>query len=229
VGSIALNERVSVARYARLAHAEIDRLLASGSTPIVVGGTGLYLRAALADLDLPPVAPPDVRERWMAELRAHGPEALHATLAQRAPASAARIAPADRHRIVRALELDEIGALPSPDERRQLWSARTRHPTRLVGLTMDREQLYSRIDTRVDQIIEAGALAEVLAAQRAGVSATARQALGFQELLDGDIDAFKRRTRNYARRQLTWMRKLPGIEIVDVTGRSPDEVARTLQ
>jgi tRNA dimethylallyltransferase len=94
---------------------------------------------------------------------------------------------------------------------------------------MEREALYARIDARVEEIVALGARAEVENALRAGASATARKALGFQELLDDDIAAMKRRTRNYARRQLTWMRKLPDVEIVDVTGRSPDEVAAALQ
>jgi len=227
VACIPLSERVSVARYARLAHGEIDTLLAGGATPIVVGGTGLYMRAALAGLDLRPAAPAAVRERWTAALEARGAAALHAELAALEPQRAAAIAPTDRHRIVRALELHEIGAeQPAGD---QLWSADTRHPTRLVGLVMERAELYARIDRRVERIVAAGAAREVEAALDGGVSATARKALGFRELLDGDIDALKRRTRNYARRQLTWMRKLPGIELVDLTGRSADEVAASLQ
>jgi tRNA dimethylallyltransferase len=229
VACFAVSERLSVARYARLAHERIDTLLAEGSTVIVVGGTGLYLRAALCDLDLPPAVPPDVRERWIAELDALGSDAMHARLTALAPANAARIAPSDRHRIVRALELHEIGALTPPRTRSQLWSGETRHPTRLVGLVMAREMLYARIDARVEEIVAAGARAEVEAAVAAGASRTARNALGFQELLDGDVHALKRHTRNYARRQLTWMRKLADVDLVDVTGRSPDEVAATLQ
>lgn len=229
VGCVPLVERVSVARYARLAHAEIDGLLSEEATPIVVGGTGLYLRAALTDLDLRPAPPAGVRERWTATLEVQGSAAMHALLAERAPWAAAGIGPNDRHRIIRALELDEIGALHPPSETSQLWSNEVRHPTRLFGLVMDRVELHARIDARVDRIVAEGALAEVAAAERAGVSATARKALGFQELLDNDIASMKRRTRNYARRQLTWMRKLPGVQVVDVTGRSPDEVADALR
>jgi tRNA dimethylallyltransferase len=103
-----------------------------------------------------------------------------------------------------------------------------RRPTVLAGLTMEREALYARIDARVDEIVAAGAEGEVRRAHAAGASDTARQALGFDELLAGDIDAMKRRTRNYARRQLTWMRKLAGAETIDVTGRTPAEVAEEL-
>ena len=229
VSFVPVDARFSVAEYAELAHAEIDGLLAAGATPIVVGGTGLYLRAALTELSLRPPPPPGVRERWNQELERSGPQALHALLAQRAPWAAATIDPADRHRLVRALELEEIGALEPPEGVSQLWSEEVRHPTRLVGVVMEREALYARIDRRVEQMVAAGVIEEVRAAHRAGASSTARAALGFDELLAGDVEAMQRRTRNYARRQLTWMRKLPGVELLDATGRSADELAAALQ
>jgi tRNA dimethylallyltransferase len=226
ISTVPVTETFSAGRYARLAHAEIDSLLAEGRTPLVVGGTGLYLRAALADLGLPPPAPPEVRQRWAGELARRGAPALHGALAQRDPAAAARIDSNDRSRIVRALELYELGT-SAPAESR-LWTANTRHPTRLIGLVMDREALYARIDARVDAMLAAGVLEEVRAADRAGASATARKALGFAELLGGDVAAIKQRTRQYAKRQITWMRKLAGVELVDVTARSAEEVARSL-
>jgi tRNA dimethylallyltransferase len=228
LGFLPIDARCSAGEFAQLAHAEIDGLVAQGAIPIVVGGTGLYLRAALADLDLRPPAPADVRARLEADVAARGAPALHAELARRAPWAAAAIAPTDRQRIVRALELDAIGALEPPPAESQLWTSETRHPTRLVGLVMEREALYARIDARVDEMVAAGAIEEVRAAHAAGASPSARQALGFDELLQGDIEAMKRRTRNYAKRQLTWMRKLPGAELVDVTGRGADDVAREL-
>jgi tRNA dimethylallyltransferase len=228
LGFLPIDARCSAGEFAQLAHAEIDGLIAQGATPIVVGGTGLYLRAALADLDLKPPAPPDVRARLEAEVATRGAPALHAELARRAPWAAAEIAPTDRQRIVRALELDAIGALEPPPAENQLWTSDTRHPTRLIGLVMERDALYARIDARVDAMVAAGAIDEVRAAHAAGASPSARQALGFDELLQGDVEAMKRRTRNYAKRQLTWMRKLPGVELVDVTDREPDDVAREL-
>jgi tRNA dimethylallyltransferase len=215
----------SAGQYAELAHAEIDELLASGSRPIVVGGTGLYLRAALTELSLRPAPPQGVRERWLAELEQRGPAALHAVLAERAPWAAETIEPADRQRIVRALELLDAGELEPPSGESELWTADTRRPTLLVGLMLDRERLYEQIDARVEAMVAAGAQEEVRRAQAAGASATARKALGFDELLAGDVDAMKRRTRNYARRQLTWMRKLAGVTIIDRTERSADDVA----
>ena len=148
-----------------------------------------------------------------------GPAALHAQLAAAAPRSAARIDPNDRHRIIRSLELLEQGALDDADPGpNRLWTADTRHPTRLVGLVRDRDELYARIERRVDAMVAAGAIDEVRRADAAGASETARVALGFEELLGGDVEAMKRRTRRYARRQLTWMRKLPDVELHDVTG-----------
>ena len=228
VSIVPVTETFSAGRYARLAHAEIDTLLAAGRIPLVVGGTGLYLRAALSDLRLPPAPPPDLRARWQAELARRGAPALHAELATREPAAARGIDPHDRSRIVRALELHDLGVAPVAPEQSRLWTAHTRHPTRLIGLVMHREALYARIDERVDAMVAAGAGDEVRAAERAGASPTARQALGFAELLAGDVEAMKRRTRQYAKRQITWMRKLPRAELVDVTGRLPAAVARGL-
>jgi tRNA dimethylallyltransferase len=214
----------SAGQYAELAHAEIDELLDEGRRPIVVGGTGLYLRAALTELSLRPAPPEGVRERWTQELEARGPQALHALLARRAPWAAETIEPGDRQRIVRSLELLDIGELEPPVGQSELWTGSVRRSTLLIGLVMDRERLYGRIDARVEAMLAAGAESEVRRASAAGASATARKALGFEELLIGDVEAMKRRTRNYARRQLTWMRKLAGVHVLDTTARSPDEV-----
>jgi tRNA dimethylallyltransferase len=218
----------SVGQYSELAHAEIDGLLAAGRRPIVVGGTGLYLRAALSELDLRPPPVDGVRERWLAELQRRGAPALHETLAERAPWAAAEIDPNDRQRIVRSLELFDLGELEPPQGPSQLWSEELRHPTLLAGLTMERELLYATIDARVEAMLAAGAREEVRRAHSAGASETARKALGFEDLLVGDVESMKRRTRNYAKRQLTWMRKLAGVHVLDVSGRDPVAVAREI-
>ena len=222
-------ESFSAGEFAARAHAEIDAALAAGRRPIVVGGTGLYLQAALTDLELRP--PPDmgVRARIQDELAARGPELLHAELARRAPAAAAAIDPRDRTRVTRALELLEMGEEPAPsggDSR--LWTARLRHPTLLFGLTMERAALYERIDARVDAMVAAGAADEVRRADAAGASRNARAALGFDELLRGDVEAMKRRTRNYAKRQLTWLRRLPGVHEIELTGRTSASAAEAI-
>ena len=226
VGVAAVTQTFSVGRFAQLAHDEIDRAVRQGRRPIVVGGTGLYLRAALAELDLRPPPDPEIRARWTRALEQHGPQALHRALGERAPAAAAAIAPTDSARLVRALELLDAGhEPPQRDEPSQLWTRDTRHPTLLVGLVMDRDQLYERVEARVDAMLAAGVEAEVRRADAAGASATARKALGFQALLGGDVDTMKRDTRRYVRRQLTWMRKLPDVRLVDVTAREAEDVA----
>jgi len=214
----------SVGEFMPLAHAEIDDALAEGRRPIVVGGTGLYLRAALTQLDLQPPPPAAVRARWTEEVERRGPEALHHELMDRAPWAVEGIEPTDKSRIIRTLELLEMGELEPRGGESQLWTEEMRRPTLLAGLTMEREELYRRIDERVDAMVAAGARDEVR--RIAGVaSRTARKALGFEELLEGDIEAMKTRTRQYAKRQLTWMRKLAGVRTIDVTGREPKEVA----
>jgi tRNA dimethylallyltransferase len=225
ISFVEVGETFSVGAYAALAHAEIDALLQAGRRPIVVGGTGLYLRAALAELDLLPPPNANVRARLNSELQQAGPEALHARLRERAPWAAASVARTDGRRVVRALEVLEAGSSTPRRGPSQLWSSELRHPTLLAGLTMARAELYARIDARVEEMLHAGAAKEVKRASAAGASATASKALGFEELLQGDVEAMKRRTRQYARRQLTWMRKLAGVRLIDVSGRAPAAVA----
>jgi tRNA dimethylallyltransferase len=223
---VPVDEEFSAGRFAELAHREIDAALDAGRRPIVVGGTGLYLQAALCELDLRPPPPPELRRRIEAELAAEGPEGVHARLAERAPELAAGIEPGDRTRVGRASELLEMGEEPAPTgEESRLWTAATRHPTLLYGLTMEREALYARIDARVEEMVAAGAAEEVRRAEAAGASRTARRALGYEELLRGDVEAMMRRSRQYARRQLTWMRKLRGVRMIDMTARDPADAA----
>lgn len=228
VSFLPVDATFSAGQYAALAHAEIDAALEAGRRPIVVGGTGLYLRAALTELQLRPPPPEGAREHWVAELERRGAPALHAELARRAPWAADTIDPNDRQRIVRAHELLDAGELEPPDGPSQLWTDAVRHPTLLAGLTMEREALYARIDARVEAMVAAGAREEVVAAHAAGASETARKALGFADLLAGDVEAMQRRTRNYARRQLTWMRKLAGVRTIDVTGRTAESIAEEI-
>jgi tRNA dimethylallyltransferase len=216
IAFVPVTETFSAGRFAELAHAEFDAAVEAGRRPIVVGGTGLYLQAALTDLELRPPPAPGVRERLLAELDERGPEALHAALAELAPEAAAAVEPTDRTRVVRALELLEMGEEPAPaGPESRLWTAELRRPAVLCGLTLERERLYERIDARVDEMVAAGAEEEVRRADAAGASATARKALGFEELLRGDVEAMKRRTRNYAKRQLTWMRRFRDISVHD--------------
>jgi tRNA dimethylallyltransferase len=169
VGFVPVTRAFSVGDYMPLAHAEIDGALAAGRRPIVVGGTGLYLRAALGELSL-----------------------------------------------VKA---------PPESEDSELWSPKTRHPTLIFGLDIEREKLYERIDARTEAIVAAGARGEVERAETAGPSRTARKALGFDEVLSDDLERMQQRSRNYARRQLTWMRKVPNLHWIDRTDRADEVVA----
>jgi tRNA dimethylallyltransferase len=211
----------SAGRFAQLAHAEIDELLFAGRRPIVVGGTGLYLRAALADLDLRPPVPSEIRAEVEREMAERGPEAVWADLD---PDVAATIHPRDRKRIARTMELQRAGIDP-PLSSEGLWTAQLRRPTLLVGLVIDSEELAKRIGARVDEMLAAGAVEEARASTRRGLSRTARAALGFEELLAGDTGAVKRAHRAYARRQLTWMRRMAGVELIDRSGRDDADVA----
>jgi tRNA dimethylallyltransferase len=229
LGFVEPGEEFSAGRYAEAAHREIDELLAEGRRPIVVGGTGLYLRAALADLDLRPPVPQEIRDEVEREIAERGPEALHAELD---PALAESVDPNDRKRVARLTELARAGVEAAAGAE-GMWTAELRHPTLLVGLTIDRERLAERIDRRVDEMIAAGAAEEARAALEAGPSRTARAALGFEQLV-ADIDAapsaeavesIKAAHRAYARRQLTWMRRMDGVTLVDRTSRGDAEAA----
>jgi tRNA dimethylallyltransferase len=218
---VPIDGEFSAGRYAQLAHAEIDQLLAEGRRPIVVGGTGLYLRAALADLDLRPPVPGEIRRQVERELAEHGPEALHAQLD---PDLASGVHPRDRKRVARLTELERAGIAPARGSE-GLWTKELRHETFLAGLTVDREELAQRIEARVDRMVEAGAIEEVKRADAAGASRTARAAIGFEELLRDDVEAMKSAQRAYARRQLTWMRKMPGVTLIDRSGLPDEDVA----
>lgn len=211
VGFAPLSEEFSAGRFAELARAEIDGLIASGRRPILVGGTGLYMRAALADLDLAPPVPAAVRRGVEGRMAGEGPAALHADLSQ---GVAERIHPNDRKRIARALELELVGAEP-PERKRGLWTAQLRHPSALVGLSCDRAELDQRIEARVAEMAAAGAAEEVAAAIAAGASRTARAALGFEHFPGGELERVRAAHRRYARRQITWMRRMEGVEVID--------------
>jgi tRNA dimethylallyltransferase len=221
-GIVEIDEEFSAGRFVQLARREIDSLVGEGRLPIVVGGTGLYLRAALSEIELRPPVAPEIRETVEREISELGPEALHDELG---PDASAATHPRDRKRIARALELQRAGLEPPPPGGGELWTARLRHPTLLVGLVTDSDELGERIERRVDAMIAAGAGEQVRRADAAGPSRTARSAIGFEELLAGDVEAMKRAQRRYARRQLTWMRRMDEVRLIDRTGRDDAAVA----
>ena len=212
-----LADTMTVGEYAALAHAAIDELVAERGSAVVAGGTGLYLRAALADLRIPPSVDPDARRRWEEAYDAD-PAGTFATLAMLDPAAAAAVHGNDRRRIVRALELAEAGASLAPDTDR-LWSGPTRHPSLVVGLDLDPSILEARIRARTDEMIARGVADEVRSALAGTISKTASQALGLDELASLPLDEARERivlrTRRYAAYQRKWMRRIPGIALVD--------------
>jgi tRNA dimethylallyltransferase len=215
VGIWPLSKEASVGEYAPLAQAAIDEILAVGRTPIVVGGTGLYFRAALARLDLPPPPAPGVRERWTA-FYDRDPAAAHARLAELDPAAASAVHANDKRRVVRALELTEAGASLTGDE---LWRFEPRRPTLIVGLDPPQEELERRIVERTHAMFEADVQGEVRRALAGPISQTARKTLGLDEVAglprEQAIEAIVVRTRRYAAYQRKWMRRIPGLVIVD--------------
>ncbi len=227
IGIWPLDHEASVGEYTPLAHAAIDEILAAGRTPVVVGGTGLYLRAALAELALPPRPGLGARARWERFHDSVGPEAAHARLAELDPAAASAVHPNDRRRVVRALELTEIGTSLVPDDDR-LWAPETRHPTLLVGLDVPKDVLAQRIEERSRAMFDAGVQDEVRRALAGEISQTARQALGLEEIAtlprEQALAELIVRTRRYAAYQRKWMRRVPGIVIVGAD-RPPGEIA----
>jgi tRNA dimethylallyltransferase len=222
-----LHYEASVGEYQRIAHAAIDEILAAGKTPVVVGGTGLYLRAALSELELPPAPSPGARERFERVYDRLGPDSAHAALAERDPQAAARVHPNDRRRVVRALELADAGSSLAP-ARDALWTKETRHPTIIFGLEVPREEVDRRIEERTRAMFLRGAAEEARRALARPVSATARNVLGLREAAElpeeEAIEQIAQRTRRYAAYQRKWMRRIPALVSVPAA-RSPGEIA----
>jgi tRNA dimethylallyltransferase len=227
VGIWPLSHEGSVADYADRAHAAIDELLSAGRTPVVAGGTGLYLRAALVDLGLPPAPPPELRSHWEELYDRLGAERAHEVLVERDPGAAARLHANDRRRVVRALELTELGSSLRPDSDR-LWTHEMRHDTIVFGLDVPRDVLLERVERRARQMFDAGVAEEARAALAGDVSSTAIHALGLREVAelprDEALDALIVRTRRYAAYQRKWLRRIPGLVSVNAD-RPPGEVA----
>lgn len=211
-----LDHEASVGEYQRLAHAAIDEILATGKTPLVVGGTGLYMRAALADLRLPPPPGPGVRQRFEGLYDELGAEGAHGFLADRDPRAAAAVHPNDRRRVVRALELAALEVSLQPVENR-LWTLDTRHSTLLVGLDVPSDLLDARIEERTRRMFTEGVQEEVAVALSGAISTTARRVLGLDEIAtlsrDEAIAAVVRRTRRLARYQSKWMRRMVRVTV----------------
>ncbi|MPQ96368.1 tRNA (adenosine(37)-N6)-dimethylallyltransferase MiaA [Modestobacter sp. I12A-02628] len=217
-----VREPAAVAVYRDAARAEVDRLRAAGVVPLLVGGSGLYVRAVLDELDFP-ATDPAVRARLTAELATVGPDELHRRLALVDPAAAAAVLPSNGRRLVRALEVVEItgrpfiASLPQP---------RPHYPAVSIGLDREPAELDARVATRVDAMWAAGFVTEVqrLAAEGLREGPTASRALGYAQVLqqlDGELSAAEARertvstTRRFVRRQRSWFRRDPGVHWFD--------------
>ena len=212
----------SMGDFARAAGAAVDDIATRSRLPILVGGTGLYLRAFLHGMAEAPRRAPGLRERLNALAARRGPEWLHRMLRRLDPSTAARLGARDRQRLVRALEVRFAARRPLSQVIASEPFGPDRYPAVKIGLTMDRRRLYERIDARADSFFERGLLEEVRDLLARGVprSANAFKAIGYREALahlDGraTLDEARaetrRRTRNYAKRQWTWFHKEPGV------------------
>jgi tRNA dimethylallyltransferase len=224
-----VTEPASVALYQRLARAAIDDIRARGRVPLLVGGSGLYVRAVLEDFDFPGTDP-GLRAELQAELARVGPAPLHARLTAADPVAAARILPSNGRRIVRALE---VNALTGETFTAELPDPRPVYDALQLGVDLDTADLDARIATRVDTMWAAGWVDEVRALERAGLreGRTAGRALGYQQILEclsgnGTEDdaraATVRATRRFVRRQRSWFRRDSRVAWLD--GARPDLV-----
>ncbi|MBE0429319.1 MAG: tRNA (adenosine(37)-N6)-dimethylallyltransferase MiaA [Thermoleophilia bacterium] len=248
VGVVPLSAEYSAARYAREAEGIVREVAGRRRLPLLAGGTGLYMRGLLGGLSFAPRAGSEARARWEGFLAERGADAAFRELKRLDPGAAAVTGRGNPRRLVRALEAAQARAespelaangtsSPAPVERGRLWSAESPYRVLSFGLEMPRAALYARIDQRVDEMMAAGAVDEVREALRGRVSRTAAQAIGFQDIRDyiegaqtfeQAAAAMKQKSRRYAKRQLTWMRKMPDVVRIDVAGRTPEQAARQI-
>jgi tRNA dimethylallyltransferase len=230
------SEYFTVATFQKAARAAIETVMQKGRLPILVGGSGLYVRAAIDPLDFPTSRP---GSRLRAELEGLGPERLAARLRELDPGAAITIDHANTRRVIRAIEAVVEGQEPLAVREARWRRRRAVYDVLMVGLIVPRPILYERIEQRVDQMIAAGLEDEVRRLMEApeGLSTTARQALGYKELIDRlegrisleeGVELIKRRTRQFAKRQLTWFRADPRIVWLDVDGERPEQTAERI-
>ncbi|CAL9550126.1 tRNA (adenosine(37)-N6)-dimethylallyltransferase MiaA [Streptomyces sp. enrichment culture] len=228
-----VTETASVAEYQRLARAEIDRLLAEGRTPVLVGGSGLYVRGAIDALEFPGTDPV-VRARLEAELEERGSGVLHARLAAADPDAARAILPSNGRRVVRALEVIEITGKPFTAN---LPGHDSVYDTVQIGVDVERPELDARITARVDRMWEAGLVDEVRELEQRGLreGRTASRALGYQQVLAalaGECteqearDETVRATKRFARRQDSWFRRDPRVRWLSGAAADRGELPR---
>lgn len=225
-------DEVTVAQFQRLARSAIEDIAGRGKLPLLVGGSGLYFRAVVDDLDIPPRSE-EVRAELEARLEEYGVDSLHQRLWQRDPDAARRIEPGNARRIVRALEVIELTGRPFSEN--DSWERyESIYDLKVVGLTRPREELFERIEARVSDMLRDGLLAEAQKLMATGASRTARQALGYRQILEAPRRAalkevtedIVRATKRFARRQESWFRGDP--RVVWMEADSPGLLAQVV-
>ncbi len=232
-------EEFNVARYLEMVQPTILAIQARGRLPLLVAGSGLYLRGLLDGLCPAPGEDPVLRGQLLKESQQIGVQALHARLVKVDPAAAARIHPNDCRRIVRALEVFSVTGRPLSEWQRQLTPrSGLGQEIRLVGLICDRAALYRRIEQRIDGWLKLGWLEEAKKLAALPLSRTAREALGYRELFDflaGKMEwesaqqLIKQNTRRYAKRQWTWFKADPRVVWIQTDGKEPETLAAEIQ
>ncbi|MBR0457541.1 MAG: tRNA (adenosine(37)-N6)-dimethylallyltransferase MiaA [Firmicutes bacterium] len=230
-------EPFSVARYQQLARAAIDDILARGRLPIISGGTGLYLNSILYDMDFAGSGEDsELRDQLRKTVDSEGPEALHEMLRELDSEAAERIHPNNVKKVIRAIERLKAGEGEVRPFGGGIHVNESYNPL-LVCLTRDREELYDRINRRVDALIEAGLVDEVRSLMAMGLTADdiSMKGIGYKEIinhLNGEttladaVDIIKKNTRHYAKRQLTWFRRYDTINLFDLSAYLNDEDAK---
>ena len=228
IDCVEIDKPFSAADYQRLADAAIEDIFKRGKQPLIVGGAGLYFRTLVDGLFEAPAADAGIRSRLQRETEEHGSASLHERLRRCDPESANRIHPNNVVKVIRALEIYEMTGKPISSFQQQWKHAEPRYPFRVFGFHVPRDCLYRRVETRVDQMIESGLIEEVKGLLAGGCprNCVAMQGIGYKEIvgyfdgvqsLDEAIALLKANTRRYAKRQLTWFRKDPRIQWLDLS------------
>ncbi len=225
-------ERYSVGRFVEEVVPVIEHLHSKGKIPLIVGGTGLYIKALTRGLFSAPEADEELR-RELKRQEAEAPGSLYKKLMELDPEKARQLSPNDLRRIIRALEVIFKAEHPLSYLQKELTRPLPYNFTK-IGLTRNRKELYRMIELRVEEMFKQGLVEEVKILLEKKPSETPLQAIGYKEVidylkgkksLDETIHLVKRATKRYAKRQFTWFRKEPGIQWVDITGiHEPDEI-----
>lgn len=237
IGDLSPAKEYSVADFRNKAGRIVDYLIKNKTTPIVVGGSGLYVRALIDGLFPSPEADMRFRKKMQVFIARYGSKKLHEKLSKIDPVSAGRIHPNDVRRIIRALEIHHSTGRTMTDLKSETRGLEDKYIIRMFGLTAPRERIYSAIDARVDSMFEEGALGEVKRLKKKKLSKTANAVLGYKEIcgyINGEYDLetakdlMKKNTRRFAKRQFTWFRADKRIRWFDVTKMSDENIIKEI-